>query len=242
MFNHGKALPALSETWQKRPRKEAQRKPTASGTGASSVRGAFHYEPHNLKAVRSTCRRRRRARRRGPCNHRGRRAGHRHQVHARLEIRGAGRAVPGRHRQGLLQGRGPQRHDRHRQRLARHHHPHRLGRLPDGLRRSQRADRVRRRQEGRRPEGRDDDLRAAAVRRDRPQEPRRDDRPQDARRQDARRTAGRRRIRPVAGVPEGRQDRHFRRSSSRTSASPCASRCWRRARCRRSSASRSPRC
>ena len=111
----------------------------------------------------------------------------RHQVLARLETRRPGGAVPGRARQGLLQGRRPRRHHRRRGRLARADHPRRSRHLRHGLRRHQLADQVPRPIRRRRSRPCSWSTTSRLLDR-RPQEPRRH-RAEGARGQEARRAA-----------------------------------------------------
>ena len=141
--------------------------------------------------------------------HAGQRIGaDRREVRARLEVRRPGGALLRRHRQGLLQGRRPQRHDRLRPRLGRRHRPRRRRHLSDRLLRHQFAGQVpgpEPRQEG---PGGADGLRQAAVR----HRQRHQDRHQQAEgpgRQGARRAAARRRLRAMEGVREGEQHRRL---------------------------------
>ena len=132
----------------------------------------------------------------------------RDQILARLQVRRPGRAVRGRDRQGLLQGRGPRRHDRHRGRLARADQPRRVRHLRHGLRRHQLADQVPRRQSGHADQGRVHGLQQAAVLDRRAQEPRRRRRRRISK---ARSSAPRRRTAPM---------RSGRSSPRRTASTP----------------------
>ena len=149
---------------------------------------------------------------RGDCRPRdsadgGRRNGaDRRQVLARFQIRRAGRAVRGRDRQGLFQGRRPRCDDRHRGRFARTDQPRRLRHLRHGLRRHQFADQVPRRQSRHAAQGGVHGLQQAAVRRRRPQEPRRHE-AEGSRRQEARRARRRRRVRAMEDFRAGQRHR-----------------------------------
>ena len=133
------------------------------------------------------------------------------QIHPRLGVPGPDRAVPGGAGEGLLQGRGPRRHDGSRPRLGRRGPAGRHRRLPDRLRRRELDHRVQRQEPGQGSPLRLHGLRFRAVRRLCPEEERHQG-AEGSRGQEARR-AGVRRL--VPSVPGLRQDERHHQVGAR---------------------------
>ena len=119
--------------------------------------------------------------------------GNRVKIQPRLQIRRAVGAIPAAARQGLLQSRRPQRHDRSVSRVARTDQARGIRRIRHGLCRHQFADQVPRRQSRHADQGGVHALQPAAIRGDRPQEPRHRC-PERPRGKDTRRAGRRRRL------------------------------------------------
>ena len=131
---------------------------------------------------------------------------HRREIRTRLEVRGSFGTVFRCHRQGLLQGRRPERHHRFRAGLGRRDRARRSRHLSDRILRHQFAGQIPGPESDQEGPGGADGLRQAAVRH-RHHHQDRHHQAQGPRRQSARRARARRRLRAVEGLREGKQHR-----------------------------------